>query len=292
MSVVGISRSAAEKALEELRPLCEELPQSVIDPISLEVFDKPMVTRCGHTFERDSLIKMYDANPKINLMGREIIHCPTCRAELWLQGICHDKSFKETIDHLKLINKIWIINIAYQTSMKYTPLPKPPKIEKDEELLPKPSYLASIPECLPSPPVESSKEEFPGLPTFPRNIKISTTNNVQVEKIVGLAEKVLSELRPLCKELPDSVIDPISLEPLTEPMVLGCGHASERNNLVSTYISNPKVTQNGHYIIACSLCKIYSSLHHIYYDQSFKETIDHLKKIQEVFNKYVTTKQT
>ena len=228
MSVVGISRSAAEKALEELRPLCEELPQSVIDPISLEVFDKPMVTRCGHTFERDSLIKMYDANPKIDLMGREIIHCPTCRAELWLQGIYHDKSFRETIDHLKLINKIW---------------------------------LAS-----------------------------QNANNAIEYETITPAEKTLANITPLCKELPDSVIDPISLNPFFRPMVMRCGHTFNIKSLIEIYQSNPKVNHLGIPSIDCSICKTESYLGNRYYDQSFEETIDHLKKIQEVFNKYVIPK--
>ena len=100
-------QSSAEKAIEELRPLCEELPQSVIDPISLEVFDKPMVTRCAHTFERESLIALYRSSPKINEIGDQIIHCPICKTESRLQYIYYDLAFKENIDHLKKIKEVF-----------------------------------------------------------------------------------------------------------------------------------------------------------------------------------------
>lgn len=100
-------QSEAQKAIEELRPLCEELPQSVIDPISLEVFDKPMVTRCAHTFERESLIAMYHADPRINQFGEQIINCPICKKPSCLQKIYYDLAFKENIDHLKKIKEVF-----------------------------------------------------------------------------------------------------------------------------------------------------------------------------------------
>ena len=229
MSVVGIARSAAEKALEELRPLCEELPQSVIDPISLEPLTEPMVTRCGHTFERESLIGMYNSERKFNQIGETIIHCPICRTESTIKYIYYDLAFEQTIQHLKLINKIWIIS---QNSI----------------------------------------------------------NDSQDDKTITYAEKTLAYIRPLCKELPDSVIDPISLKPFFNPMVMRCGHTFSIESLKKIYLSNPKINILGNPSIECSICKIESSLTNRFYDQSFEETIDHLKKIQEVFNKYVIPK--
>ena len=100
-------QSEAQKAIEELRPLCEELPQSVIDPISLEVFDKPMVTRCGHTFERDSLISIVNSNPVINGVINGNINCPICKTESGAQYIYYDQAFKETIDQFKKIEEVF-----------------------------------------------------------------------------------------------------------------------------------------------------------------------------------------
>jgi len=96
-------QSAAEKALEELRPLCEKLPHSVIDPIDFHPFDKPMVMRCGHTFERESLMSIIRSNLALN---GDII-CPLCRAPTGGQYIYYDQSFKETVDHLKKIEEVF-----------------------------------------------------------------------------------------------------------------------------------------------------------------------------------------
>jgi len=104
-------QSAAEKALEELKPLCDKLPYSAIDPISLEPFSGPMVTRCGHTFERESLIKMYRANPKINEIGEQVINCPICNGSLCLQRIYYDLAFEETVEHLKKIKEVFNKNV-------------------------------------------------------------------------------------------------------------------------------------------------------------------------------------
>lgn len=100
-------QSAAEKTLEELRPLCEELPPSVIDPISLEPFSGPMVARCGHTFDRESLIKMYRSNPLVDEIGKQIIHCPVCRGISCLQKIYYELAFEKTIDHLEKIKEVF-----------------------------------------------------------------------------------------------------------------------------------------------------------------------------------------
>jgi len=108
-------QSAAEKSIEELRPLCEELPHSVIDPISLEPFSGPMVTQCGHTFERESLIKMYRANPKINEIGEQVINCPLCNGSLCLQRIYYDLAFEETVEHLKKIKEVFNKHVADST---------------------------------------------------------------------------------------------------------------------------------------------------------------------------------
>ena len=230
MSAIGLARSTAEKALEELRPLCEELPQSVIDPISLEPLTEPMVTRCAHTFERESLISMYNSENKINKIGEAILNCPICRIESGIKYIYYDLAFEETLQHLKLINKIWLTS--------------------------------------------------------------QNTNNAIEDESITPTEKTLVDIRPLCKELPDSVIDPISLKPFFRPMVMRCGHTFSIESLTKIYQSNPKVNDLGRPSIDCAICKIESSLGNRYYDQAFEETIDHLKKIQEVFNKYVTTKQT
>lgn len=288
MSVVGIARSAAEKALEELRPLCEELPQSVIDPISLEVFDKPMVTRCGHTFERESIVKLWDANPRRNIYGQKIIDCPVCRLETGLGYIFYDQAFQETIEHMKKINEVFIKNMGAKNRFRvsYGPLPEPPKGK-----LPIPAYLSILG---PLPPIPKAFEQSKALPPLPPLV-VTDKRGPQKENAPDEQpenDKRLESLSVLCKELPQSAIDPISLEPFSEPMVTRCGHTFERDSLIELYKSNPKRNMNGRQIITCPICRTDTDTICIFYDQSFQETVDHLKKIQEVFNKYVTTKQT
>lgn len=290
MSVVGISRSAAEKALEELRPLCEELPQSVIDPISLEVFDKPMVTRCGHTFERESIVKLWNANPVINIYDQKIIDCPICKGKNALIYIFYDQAFRETIAHVKKIKEVFIktMNPRNEIKLNSEPLPLPPNLGSN---LPLPPYLSSL--ILGSlPPIPKSSEQskyFPPLPSLEQAIKDAPQKKCETDKKFKKDHR-LENLGALCSELPKSAIDPISLEPFGEPMVMRCGHAFERDNLIELYKSNPKRDMNGSQIISCPICRTDTDTMYIFYDQSFQETVDHLKKIQEVFNKYVIPK--
>lgn len=289
MSVAGIARSAAEKAIEELRPLCEELPQSVIDPISLEVFDKPMVTRCGHTFEKQSIIKLWDANPRRDVYGQKIIDCPVCRIETGLCYIFYDQAFRETIAHVKKINEVFVKTMSPKNKFKlnHGPLPEPPK-----DNLPLPAYLSILGPLpsLPKPP-EISKA-LPPLPPLVYEDKEMPQQKIASDQQPE-NDKRLESLSALCSELPQSTIDPIGLEPFEKPMVTRCGHTFERESLREMCKINGHIDMSRkYYTITCPICRTDTDVMYIFYDQAFKETIDHLKKIQEVFNKYVTTKQT
>jgi len=289
-AVSGISRSSAEKALEELRPLCEELPQSVIDPISLEVFDKPMVTRCGHTFEKENIIKLWNANPLINIYDQKVIDCPICKGKNALIYIFYDQAFRETIAHVKKINEFFIKNMNSKNKLviNHRPLPEPPK-EGNKSLLPSPLSSSILG---PLPPIPKSYEPLKDFPPLPPLEKVTKKPPQKESTTTKHSEKDnrLENLGALCSELPKSAIDPISLEPFGEPMIMRCGHTFERDSLIELYKSNPKRDMNGSQIISCPICRTDTDTMYIFYDQSFQETVDHLKKIQEVFNKYVIPK--
>ncbi len=56
----------------------EMTEEELKDPISLEAFFEPVVTNCGHFFEKENLLTM------IGKMKRgEICKCPTCRTEIY-----------------------------------------------------------------------------------------------------------------------------------------------------------------------------------------------------------------
>ncbi len=108
------------------------------------------------------------------------------------------------------------------------------------------------------------------------------------EEMKTADRKKLEELRPLCEELPVDALDPVTLEPFEEPKVAFCGHTLDMKTIKNIYNANRRVQEDGDPVIACPICKKDSSIYTIYYDHAFDETIGHLKKIRNIFNKKVS----
>ena len=99
------------------------------------------------------------------------------------------------------------------------------------------------------------------------------------------AEKTLAEIKPELEKALDEARDPVTYEVFEEPRLSGCGHTLDRETIYSIYNANQRIDEDGDPVIACPQCKEDSSIYTIYYDHAFGQTIDHLKKIEGIFNK-------
>ncbi len=97
-------QSSAESTLEQLRPLCEELPNSALDPITFNPMKIPLVMRCSHTLSADAVGKIAQIN---NFTKKDLIECPICRVKTQGYFFLYDQAFGETIEHLEKIKRIF-----------------------------------------------------------------------------------------------------------------------------------------------------------------------------------------
>ncbi len=93
-----------DRIVEELRPLCEELPECALDPVTYEPIKTPLVMRCGHTLSSKTAGTL--ANAK-GLKKYDKIPCPLCRTETIGACFIYEQSFEETVEHLEKITKIF-----------------------------------------------------------------------------------------------------------------------------------------------------------------------------------------
>ena len=65
-----------DRIVEELRPLCEELPPDALDPVTYEPFEIPVVYRCGHVFDKKTVKSMIDISDPSR---QGDLDCPVCK---------------------------------------------------------------------------------------------------------------------------------------------------------------------------------------------------------------------
>ena len=97
-------QSKAEKMIEELRPLCEEMPECTLDPVTYEVFKEPLAMRCSHSIGANTLSAIGKAN---GYTMSSKVPCPLCRIETTGKCFIYEQSFDETIQHLKKITEVF-----------------------------------------------------------------------------------------------------------------------------------------------------------------------------------------
>lgn len=109
-------KTADRKKLEELRPLCEELPVDALDPVTLEPFEEPRLAKCGHTLDTKTMENIYNANRRVREDGDPVIACPICKDDSSVFTLYYDHAFDETIDHLKKIRGIFNKKVSDDSS--------------------------------------------------------------------------------------------------------------------------------------------------------------------------------
>ncbi len=65
------------KIVEELRPLCEELPPDALDPVTFEPLDRSIVYRCGHALNLSTVVSIAKTQ---KLYKQDLIKCPSCNS--------------------------------------------------------------------------------------------------------------------------------------------------------------------------------------------------------------------
>ena len=100
-------KSINDKLVEELRPLCKELPLDALDPVTMEPYDMAMVFRCGHSINIKTMVNFAKAQ---KLYREDPMACSSCRVETSINKTYPCFSLDNCVNHIKEINKIFIKN--------------------------------------------------------------------------------------------------------------------------------------------------------------------------------------
>ncbi len=73
---IKAQKTMNDRIVEELRPLCEELPPDALDPVTYEPFEIPVVYRCGHVFDKKTVKSMIDISDPSR---QGDLDCPICK---------------------------------------------------------------------------------------------------------------------------------------------------------------------------------------------------------------------
>ncbi len=104
---VKAKQTLNDKIIEELRPLCEELPPDALDPVTMEPFTTaniPGVFKCGHVFNKETIQNIILLKEVKRGSG---IPCPTCKASIGGNQISESIPLEGLVEHMQKINKIF-----------------------------------------------------------------------------------------------------------------------------------------------------------------------------------------
>ena len=104
MREVRVNKARDSRIVEELRPLCEELPDCALDPVSYEPMKTPLVMRCSHSLSSETAGNL--ARTK-GLKKYDKIPCPLCRTETVGAFFVYEQSFDEIIQHLEKVKNVF-----------------------------------------------------------------------------------------------------------------------------------------------------------------------------------------
>ena len=107
-------KSISEKMIEELRPLCEELPSCALDPVTYEPLEEAMVTQCSHTFNRSSLVNAAESMGGMQEIKKmKGMPCPVCRWKFSPgPGLFPCGSVRDMVEIFKQISEVFKRNVT------------------------------------------------------------------------------------------------------------------------------------------------------------------------------------
>ncbi len=95
------------KIVEELRPLCEEIPNDALDPVTMEPLYKPATYGCGHTINSSTIVAIAKAS---NLCQQDLMSCPVCKNKSVLNDFFVSVSLKGCVEIFEKISKVFAKN--------------------------------------------------------------------------------------------------------------------------------------------------------------------------------------
>ena len=99
-----IQKSMNDRIVEELRPLCEELPPDALDPVTFEPYDLPLVYRCGHVLNKKTIIKIAKEN---GLCQGDLTDCPSCKTPSLISQFYDCIPLEGLVQHMQKITDIF-----------------------------------------------------------------------------------------------------------------------------------------------------------------------------------------
>lgn len=97
-------QSAAERTLEELRPLCEEVPDCVCDPITYEALSSSATYGCGHSF---SVSTVGDIAKAEKLTKKDLFVCPVCRQRYPITSFYSSIAIDQSTEQFQKISRVF-----------------------------------------------------------------------------------------------------------------------------------------------------------------------------------------
>ncbi len=105
---VKASKIKNDGIVEELRPLCEELPPDALDPVTMEPFNLdniPGVFKCGHVLNRETIRSLVSSRQTVD-QGNGI-GCPVCKSRIYKNEISECVPLEGVVEHLQKITKVF-----------------------------------------------------------------------------------------------------------------------------------------------------------------------------------------
>ncbi len=75
-----------------------KLNEECIDPVTLEIMKDPYVTRCGHSFDFDTLNKLFDKDDITNIV------CPICQQQIIFDSMVRNNALRNIIELFKNVS--------------------------------------------------------------------------------------------------------------------------------------------------------------------------------------------
>ncbi len=101
---IKAQKTMNDRIVEELRPLCEELPPDALDPVTMEPIDRCMVLRCGHSLNITTIVSLAKSN---GLCQQDAMECPMCKVKTPLKQAYTCYSLDHCSRNFQRINKVF-----------------------------------------------------------------------------------------------------------------------------------------------------------------------------------------
>ncbi len=99
-----VKNTTNTRMIEELRPLCEEVPNDARDPVSMEPFKSPGLYSCGHSLDISTILNIARIN---GLAQDSLIECPQCRRKSPVKSAISPVNLMGCVEVFNKIEKIF-----------------------------------------------------------------------------------------------------------------------------------------------------------------------------------------